>query len=195
MSQAKAMVIPFFAFLIAFCVASETHAFILPEFSIDQPTDSINAYSQMYPTVAFNGSVYVAAWQDDAPPLFSAIRLQRFDTAGHPLGPMETLPTSTNAYGPKIASNGHEFVIICTQNAPGGGVETAAARLDQNGNLIPNSTVTASGMGYFPGIASNGTDYIVFSTDDNPVCRRLTALGFGPLQFLAGSNLNIELSI
>lgn len=181
----------FFATLSLF-TNSNTPALVLPESSIDQPIIGADAQSQSWPAVAFNGSVYVVVWQDEQPDTGVSTRFARFDQNGQPLGGMQTLPV-TGAHNAEIASNGKDFLLIWRYEASP--TQSFAARLDGDGNFVPNSVIGPVGLGDFPKVASNGADYMIFAASPRSAATRVTAAGFGAVNYTVSPDLGVSANI
>jgi hypothetical protein len=162
-------------------------ALVTPEFQLDEPLEAVSNLAQTSPSVAFNGSIYVAVWQTQTNTNSMSIRLRRFSAAGQPLGPAESLPIANLSY-PEIASNGKDFMLIARHQQPEEAyVAIYAIRLDQQGKLNGQPIGTAM-IGDFPKIASDGTNYLIFASWPQLVCARVMAdgSGFGPVTSLNG---------
>lgn len=174
------------AALLFILTLAQTHALVTPEFALDAPADALSNKDETWPAVAFNGSVYVVAWQAQIATNAFRVHFKRFNAIGEPMGEVESL-SYTNFALPEIASNGRDFLLIGRTAMTDAGVAlTAAVRLDHEGKLIADSYIGPVALGEFPKIASDGTDYMIFASWPSPKFCRVTGAGFGPVMDVAG---------
>ena len=103
------------ALLLLFALTTPRAALVTPEFQIDAPAEGPSVHSETWPAVAFNGSIYVAAWQSStntAPiNILGAIRWKKFNAAGEAIAGDHFL-SDTQVWNPEIASNGSGFLLV-----------------------------------------------------------------------------------
>ncbi|WP_044190650.1 Ig-like domain-containing protein [Hyalangium minutum] len=132
---------------------------------------STNSATQANPVVAFNGTLYLVAWEDSRNQAATGIDLYgaRVTTAG---GTLDTAgfalvqAASTQAL-PALARLGTQYV-LAWQDLRSGELDVYAARLDANGAVLDGSGVgvaTATGAQSTVAIASNGTNALLTWSD------------------------------
>jgi Secretion system C-terminal sorting domain len=129
---------------------------------------STDTNGQRYPTLAFNGTNYLAVWEDHR--TGCTIYGTRINQAGSVLDP-QGIPISTvtnSQWTPSVASDGANYLVVWAQFNIDSDWDICGARVNQAGNvidtnLIPISTVTDSQT--LPNVAFDGTTYLVVWQD------------------------------
>lgn len=136
------------------------------------------ANQQFNTAVAFNGTNYLVAWQDERNGLLTSIYGARLNQAGEILDPDGIrISQAANAQkSPAIASNGSEWFVAWQDARPGNNQDDIyGTRVGADGSVkdilgIQISTGTsASGLQQTPAVASDGTDYLVAWTTSSRI--------------------------
>ncbi|MBN1204107.1 MAG: tandem-95 repeat protein [Myxococcaceae bacterium] len=136
---------------------------------MDEPVPGAPAYGdQLNPEVASNGTDYLVVWMDQQPGGVD-IRGVRVSSAGQVLD-TGTFAISTGAGdlgSPVVASNGTDYLVVWTEQQPGG-ADLRGARVSSAGQVLdtePLALSTQEGTQYQPAVVSDGTGYLVVWTD------------------------------
>src|SRR5262249_3200623 len=126
---------------------------------------SVAAGEQSSPAIAWNGTEYLAVWQDH--------RGAKYDVYGTRIGPDGTvldplgIPISTGAgdqRDPRVVANGSQFLVVW-DDSRGANLEVYAARVDGSGTVLDANGIDvsngASSDQELPAVSWNGSHYLV----------------------------------
>ncbi len=116
-----------------------------------QPRDNDADLHYYYPSVAFGGGRYLAAWSGSQ----SAARLIDPDGTLHPI-----FPLGSNGLYPSISWNGEVFVVVWMEVSDAGR-DTMLAFVDIDGNITFQTQVSDSGDTSWPSVSSGDSMSIV----------------------------------
>ncbi|MBN1504324.1 MAG: T9SS type A sorting domain-containing protein [Candidatus Eisenbacteria bacterium] len=130
---------------------------------------SADTWWEESPTVAFDGTNYLVAWDDDRTGS-SRVRAARVDTSGAVLDPGGTLlPVGDEADGlPAVAFDGTNYLVVW-ERALGDDYHIFAARVDTSCAVLDPDGVpvlTSAGARFFPAVAFDGTNYLAAWSED-----------------------------
>jgi hypothetical protein len=170
---------------------------------------TFGANTETAPAVAFNGSLYLVAWQDDRNATTNDLDIYaaRITPGGTLLDPggIPVCRATNTQYQPQVAAVGSNFLVVWADlrngldfNIYGARVTGAGTVADPNG--FPISTAGADQIS--PTVAANGTTYLVAwqdwrnSTDSDIYAARVTTNGVvtDPAGFVIAKANNLQAS-
>ncbi|HXI51224.1 MAG TPA: hypothetical protein VNH84_06960, partial [Candidatus Saccharimonadales bacterium] len=130
------------------------------------------------PSVAFNGHDYLVVWKEFEPSMGSDIFGTRVATDGTVLDtpPLGIATNSVNQTFPKVASDGHDFLVLWHEaRDPNYSVDLVGRRVSGSGAFLEPDRFLIQSADYnvYGQLASNGRDYLVAyaATDGDGVYR------------------------
>lgn len=120
------------------------------------------------PRVASSGTSFLVVWETFPRDFVPSSVMAALVPASGDATAITQLPSLGNVPGwhssPAVASNGEDYLVTWSNDAPERSALILAARVSRTGTLLDASPLTVSsgpGMQYSPSVASNGTDYLV----------------------------------
>jgi len=139
---------------------------------------------QTYPSLAFNGTNYLVAWEDTR--YYQTIGEEVYGARVTPDGEVLDTPNILIATGfsdqsiPRVASNGADFMAIWMDHRDGVDYQVYGARVAASGEVLdpqPFAISQEGGIEYLYAITSDGADYLI-TWDNDPIWRtRIAADG------------------
>ena len=129
-----------------------------------------DAANQRNPAVAFNGTDFIVAWQDERGGTTSPdIYIARVDTSGAVRDPngikVSNSPTASSKINPQVAASGvGQSLILWEDSRDASGAHIYGARVDPNGAVLdPGNFGLLTGLTgdqHLPQLAYNGSEYL-----------------------------------
>jgi hypothetical protein len=142
---------------------------------------SVEAYEQLHPSVAFDGSNFLVVWGD--------CRTESYDLYGTRVTPAGVVldprgfPVSTAVryqVSPVLAFDGANFLAVWVDTRSGSGADLYGARVTPAGEVLDPDGIpvctTADGQ-HDPTVTFGGTDYLVVWQDSAIIAARVTPAG------------------
>lgn len=141
-----------------------------PEVGVDEPLSGVAPMDQRSPAIAWNGTHYLAVWQDLRGGATADIRGARLTSAGVVVDTRGIVICSAanDQTLPSVASNGADFLVVWEDRRVGPTRDIHGARVTGAGVVQDLSGIaisTAPNEQQAPSVASNGTDYLVVWED------------------------------
>lgn len=127
---------------------------------------SMMANSQSSPSIASDGTNYLAVWQDDRNGSDNDIYGGRISQAGNILDPV-AIPVSSESNGqadPSVAFDGINYLVVWDDGRSGSNVHIYGTRVSTSGSILDSSGIAISAAPnnqWFPAVAFGDTNYLV----------------------------------